>query len=669
MRIKLNYLIVAIASVILTVNIFSQTSEEVVTMNTTSRLTSQYADEVVAEFDGHEITLYEFEKAYAKNTGNFEAAKSDSLDQYIKFLNLYVSYKMKLRNAFVRGYYDDEDLNNELNDYKQKVGVSYIEEKDIIDPGMRRFYNQRGEEVRVSHIMIKMDTTYEGSLIFAQSILDSIKNGASYEDLVVKYSADKFSKNNGGDIYWITAGQIIPSFEKAAYETPVGEVYPEVVKTKFGYHILKVTDRQKRIYKVSASHILIKNERDGKIDTNYARSRINVIYDKVKAGEPFDSLAIKYSEDKGSAVKGGDLGFFQRRQMVQPFDEAVFQLSVGEISPIVKTRFGFHIIKLTGIEEYPPYEEEIENIRDIYKKVRYQFDFDEYIANLKVKYNYSVNEDVLIQLSEVENQITLNDEYINDENYIAHKNDIVFNINKKAVTFDSLTAFMFRKKENAEKTLTLTLLKTEVDNYGKDLLLITQASELQKTDPEFASLMNDYRNGIYIFKLQEDEVWNKVKIDSTQLKDLYEKTKNNYRTVEMVSFSELFTKKKEDIYNFYGMLKEGKDFDTIVSENTRQSRNHNLKRVDETELSTKAYSLSKVGDYSTPIEIKNNWSIVRLNKKIESRTKTYEEALPELSSAYQESESKRLEEKYNDSLKDFYKPNYFYDELTNAFKL
>ena len=370
MQFKFNYLVIIIVSVVLTSNIFCQTSEEVVTMTTTSRLTSQYTDEVVAEFDGHEITLGDFEQAYAKNVGGVEAAKEDSLDEYERFLDLYVKYKMKLRNAFVRGYYNNEDLNAELKDYKQKVGVSYIEEKDIVAPGIKRFYDQRGEEVRVSHLMIKIDSSAEAAEKEAQSILDSIKNGANFEGMVVKYSDDRFSKSKGGDIYWFTAGQIIPSFEMAAYSTPVGEVYPEIVRTKFGYHIIKVTDRQKRMYKIQASHILIKAEKDGENDSNSARQKVEEIYNEIKNGGSFDSLAIKYSDDPGSGAKGGDLGYFERRQMVQPFDEAVFKLQVGELSPIVKTKFGFHIIKLTGETIYPPYNEELEKIRESYKKIQ-----------------------------------------------------------------------------------------------------------------------------------------------------------------------------------------------------------------------------------------------------------------------------------------------------------
>lgn len=674
MGIKLNYLLVAIGSVILTTNIFSQTSEEVVTMQTTSRLTSQYADEVVAEFDGHEITLAEFEKAYIKNVGNLEAAQDDSLDEYKKFLDLYVKYKMKLRNAYVRGFYSDEDLNKELLDYKQKVGLSYLEEKDIVAKGLKRFYDQRGEEVRASHLMIRTDSTDEATRKETQAILDSIKNGARFEDMVVKYSDDKFSKNKGGDIYWFTAGQIIPSFEMGAYSTPVGEVHSEIIKTKFGYHIVKVTAKQKRRYKIKASHILIKTENNEKNDSSAARVKVEKIYTEIENGASFDSLAIKYSDDPGSGAKGGDLGFFERRQMVQPFDEAVFKLKIGEVSPIVKSKFGFHIIKLIDEKEYPPFNEEVEKIRDNYKKSRYQYDYDEYIDQLKVEFKYTVNKELIDQLSKEDNQITLDSAYTNDEIFNSHKNEIVITTTKTMISVDSLFAHMDGKSEYRGKKINDAMLNSAVNKLSSELLLSEKASTLEDTDIEYAKLMDDYRNGIFIFKLQEDEVWNKVKIDSIQLKGLYDKNKENYRTAEEVDFSEIYVLKKQDIDEVYKMLTDGKNFDSLAAQYNKRrnlsgkSGNYDKMNINDSEISIKAKSLAQVGDYSEAFKVKNGWSIVRLNEKIPSRIKTYDEALPELSSAFQESESKRLEEEYNNGLKEFYKPIYFYNELDNAFK-
>jgi len=163
---------------------------------------------------------------------------------------------MKLRDAQVRAYDQDSNLMNELKDYQRQVGVSYILEKKINEPGIKQLYDRRKEEFRVSHIMIRPDTLGdEGARNKAQAILDSIKNGHIFENMAIKHSDDKFSGINGGDIYYITAGLLPYEFEDPMYTLKAGEVYPDVVKTRFGYHLIKVTERQHRFPKIQASHI------------------------------------------------------------------------------------------------------------------------------------------------------------------------------------------------------------------------------------------------------------------------------------------------------------------------------------------------------------------------------------------------------------------------------
>jgi peptidyl-prolyl cis-trans isomerase SurA len=545
---------------------------------------TKHSEIVVADFDGNKIYLGDFENAYAKNVGGTEIAMKDSVEDYKKFLDLYVTYKMKLRSAYVRGYESDEDLINELNEYKEKVGISYIEEKQIVVPGLKRFYDQRSEEVRVSHIMIKKVPNSDAELTKIEGILDSIKNGASFEAMVKKYSQDNFSKQTGGDIYWFTAGQIVPEFEVAAYATPVGEVYPKIVKTKFGYHIIKVTDREKRRYKLRAKHILIKNaeEQKGMVDAIPGEKpfvKISKIREEIVNGADFDSLARKYSDDPGSGAKGGDLGFFERRMMVKPFDEAVFALKIGELSEIIKTRFGYHIIQLTEELEYPSYEEEVDKIREMYKKSRYEFDYNTYLDSAKKDLNYKLNEDVIAKITSDKGGITLTPEYKEDKLFAENKDLTIITIGTDNYTVGDFFEYLSTQQKFSGKELKKPLLESGIKEYSKNLILSKKALELEKNDPEFASLMDDYKNGIFIFKLQEDEVWNKVKIDSAKLRANYEAIKGNADSV-----------------------------------------------------------------------------------------KTFEESLPELSSSYQESESKRLEKKYIDDLKRFYEPEYFYDELEKAYK-
>jgi len=659
MRIELKLLTVALVTLVLT------------------GCATKHADIVVADFDGNKITMDEFEKAYAKNVGGIEQAKKDSLDDYKKFLDLYVNYRMKLRDAFVRDYRDDEELQNEFEDYKNKVGTSFLEENKVIKPGVKKLYNERKEEIRASHIMLRKGNNPDSTRQFLQTVLDSIKSGQkSFEDMVLKYSQDNFSKRDSGDIYWFTAGQIVPSFEEAAYATEVGSVYPKVVETKFGFHIIKVTDRQNRKYKIRAKHILLKaTGREVATDsTETPLQRITKIREEIINGADFDSLAKKYSDDKGSGAKGGDLGFFERRMMVKPFDEAVFKLKVGELSDIIKTRFGYHIIKLTDVKKYPSYNKEVDNIRKIYKKARYEYDMKNYLDGLKKKYKYSLNKKLLEEMGNNENRITLAPNYGEDEKFIKVKDSVIVTLGAEKYTVADLFAYLFTQSKYENTVLSQRMLSDGVNEFTKDLLLKKEVENLEQTNKEFANLMKDYRDGIYIFKLQEDEVWNKVKIDTAAIREIYLQKKDSLIVEAKVAFTEIFSKDKSKIEKYYQDLQNGADFDTLAAKHTerpgykRKNGKYELVDVSSSELAEKANALKNVGDYSKPFEVKGGWSIVRLDERLEARIQTFEEALPQLASEYQDAETKRLENEYVNSLKEFYQPEYFYDELENAYK-
>jgi peptidyl-prolyl cis-trans isomerase SurA len=344
--------------------------------------------------------MEEFEKAYSKNVGGLEAAVDDSFDNYKNFADLYTNFKMKLDDAKVRGYQNDPELNAELTDYKKKVGSSYILEKYLVEPNIKDWYEKRKTEIRASHLMIRVDSTGEAAAAkYAQSLLDSIKNGAKFEDMVLRHSQDQFSKVKGGDIFYFTAGQLPFEFEDACYKTAKDSVYPEVVKTRFGFHIIKVTDIKPRVPKIKASHILISYVNPaGVADTAAAELTMDSVLTELKAGKDFAEVAKRFSDDTGTKDKGGDLGFFERRMMVQEFDEAAFNLEVGQVSDVVRTNFGLHVIKVTEKEAYPTFEADRENLKNLLKRSRYNDLYAELIESYKKEYNYSVNENALQQM-------------------------------------------------------------------------------------------------------------------------------------------------------------------------------------------------------------------------------------------------------------------------------
>ncbi|MCW8811153.1 MAG: peptidylprolyl isomerase [Ignavibacteriaceae bacterium] len=633
-----------------------------------------YAQEVVAEFGKYDITLDEFEHAYAKNVGGWENAMKQDISDYKNFLDLYVKFRMKLRDAHVRAYNRDPDLMNELKDYQKQVGVSYIIEKKINEPGIKQLYDRRKEEFRVSHIMIRPDSTgEEAAKEKAQAILDSIKNGASFEEMAAKYSDDKFSAVNGGDIYYITAGLLPYEFEDALYTLKAGEVYPGIVKTRFGYHLIKVTVRQHRYPKIKASHILITYQNaEGKIDSAAAKATADSILAELKAGASFEEMAEKYSDDTGTKDKGGDLGYFERRMMVKEFDEAAFNMDIGEISNVIQSNFGYHIIKLTDKMDTQPFESEVENLKTIFNKQRYQHEHDALIDSLKKKYNFAIDENVLKLF--IDNSDSLRFGMVHPK-FDEIADNVLFTYADKDITIGN---FLDMATHNSKVTGKQMDKEAEVRNainvLAEDMLLEEEAMNLDKTDPEFAQLMDDYRDGIFIFKIQEEEVWNKVKMDSADVYNYWNENKEKYSWPERISFSEIFSTKDSLINKYYDMLNNGAAFDSIAALYTERIAKkkdkgyYELKDVDFNDFYIEANKISDVGTYTKPEVFAGGYAIFKLNDRQPARLKTYEEAKAEVSGEYQEMLSKKLENDYITSLENRYKPQIYYDKLEDAFK-
>ncbi len=626
---------------------------------------------VIAKYDDARITMDEFEKAYVKNVGGLEAAQKDSFNNYKNFADLYTNFKMKLEDATTRGYQNDLSLNQELADYKKKVGSSYLLEKYLVEPNIKDWYEKRKTEIRASHLMIRVDSTGEAAAgKLAQSILDSIKNGAKFEDMVLKYSQDQFSKPKLGDIFYFTGGQLPFEFEDAAYKTQKGQIYPEVVKTRFGFHIIKVTDRKPRVPKIRASHILISYMNpEGEVDSAAAVLTMDSVLTELKSGKDFAEVAKKYSDDSGTKDKGGDLGFFERRMMVQEFDEAAFNLEVGEVSNVVKTNFGLHVIKVTEKEEYPSFDADKENLKNLLKRSRYPELYADLINQYKKELNYSINETVIQQMIGY-----------NDSTIIGGEMKGLESIGSKPIfSFTNYTEtvsdFYPRFKSDTEfsgKRFTEDVIKKGINKYSEEALLEQKALTLDKTDPQFAELMKDYQNGIFIFKLQEDEVWNKVNVDSAKLYDFYQKNMQKYSWPDRVGYTEIYVRKDSVAKHYYNLLKAGENFDTLAAKTERtqvkdKNGKYDLQAVGSTEFSKVVNELKKVGDYTEPITNPGGYSILRLDVKDPARLKTFEEAKAEVSGGYQEYESKRLETEYIDSLKKKYSRVIYYDELRKAF--
>jgi peptidyl-prolyl cis-trans isomerase SurA len=285
-------------------------------------------------------------------------------------------------------------------------------------------------------------------------------------------------------------------------------------------------------------------------------------------GADFADLARQYSEDTGTKEEGGDLGFFQRRMMIKEFDETAFNLEVGELSDVIKTNYGYHIIKLTEKKQQPTLEQSREELKNMYKQVSYNDDHAAFVDSLKKKYSYKLNESTVEVAAARTDTLKVNEKLGEAVNGI--KDQALFSYAGKTVTTGEFLDKVLSSTDYSNKTADKNFYYEALNKISGDLLLEEEALNLEKTNPEFASLMEDYRNGIYIFKLQDDEVWSKVQPDSMRLLAFWEQTKEKYRYPDRVNFSEIFTRNDSLAGYYYALLQNGSDFEELAARYTER---------------------------------------------------------------------------------------------------
>ena len=638
------------------------------------------SDAVVAEIGTQKVSLGEYEKFYAKNSGGWDMAKSSSLPERERFLDLLTNYRLKLQDAFDQNLQNDPEIVAELNDYRSSLAASFLIDKELEEPGMKRLYDRRKEEIRAQYILInlKADASPEDTAKAYAKALDVIKQtraGANFDSLVMKYSEDAGSKGNFGDIYYFSGGMLMTELEDAAFALKKGEVSVAPVRTSLGYNILKVTDRQLARGSMKARHTMARfAPPDSAQDTNVVYARIKAMQDSLKRGWDVARLAQKMSEDQGSASGGGDLGWFERRRWIVPFDEAAFKLKAGESSPIFRTQFGYHIVHCDSVKPIPTFDEMRDELKKLYQQYRYNEDYDAYMAALKKSYRFSFDESVF-------NSFTAgldSTKTIEDSAWIPNvksdlKKQALYTVSSKSVTLDSSLVILLKRPDYKTTSLRKSELRSCFDRIGESLLLNEKAIGLESRYPEFGALMKEYEDGIVLFKAEQLKVWNKVSVSDSLLKKYFAANRDSFMTQPKVNYAEIHVATDTLAYVLYDSLTKGADFSKLADvynddEELKSKHGIHGPQAANTDGVTQYADTLNIGEISDPFASESGgYSIIKVVAKEPIRQKTFEEAGAEVSNKLQESESKRLEKEWIESLKVKYPVMQHKEHLSKAF--
>ena len=430
-------------------------------------------NEVLMTINGKPIMASEFLYIYEKNNQETSLEKK-TMDEY---LDLFINFKLKVAEAIAQGVDTTEAFRKELKGYRAQATPKYLQDNQAIDSLVLLSYNRMAKPRKASHIAVQCPADADSAAVAAaKARIDSIRERVTvglpkevkqgrkkvmvqevedFAQAAALYSEEPSAKQSKGSLGWIQPFRYVYSFEDAVYTTAIGEVTP-VFRSPYGFHIAKVED-ESDYQEVHAAHIM-KMVPAGDVQRMLeAQLAMDSIYAlAVQDSADFAALAQANSDDKGSAVRGGDLNWFGRGAMVPQFEETAFTMEVGSVSKPFMTRYGVHIINLYGKRGIQPLD--------------------------------SMRSQVLRQVQRDQRM------------QIANKS--------------------FLDKTRAEYGIPAEVSDEEVLAYADE--------HLEQKYEDLRNLVNEYHDGILLFDVSLREVWDKASQDSEGLAAFFKANKKQY---------------------------------------------------------------------------------------------------------------------------------------------
>lgn len=493
-------------------------------------------DPILLTVGGDPVTKAEFEAIYRKNNTKETGSKKD-LEEY---LELFVNFKLKVKAAKVAGKDTVKAFQNELKGYRKQLAQPYLTDKQVNERLIEEAYERMKKDVRASHILISIagDALPKDTLAAynkALSVREKLIKGEDFETVARRSSEDPSAKQNGGDLGYFTSMMMVYPFENAAYSTAVGQ-FSMPVRTRFGYHILKVTDIRDAQGQVRAAHIMVKVPENAN-DTveSKAEQKIREIYNRVKAGEDFAVLASQFSDDRTSGKNGGQLPWFGTGKMVPEFEKVAFDLKTeNQISEPFKSPYGWHIIKLLEKKGMPSFDEmKAELKQKISKDSRSEVSRDAVIARIKKENGFVEDSKALDQLIAKVDTSFLSGKW----NAEVAKSMVkpLFTLGGEASSQTMFASFLAQNQSKQAPGANIEAVVRKSYEYYKDEQIIAfEDARLEQKYPEFRMLMQEYRDGILLFEITDENVWSKALKDTAGLESFYEANKTNYMWGERV---------------------------------------------------------------------------------------------------------------------------------------
>ena len=539
---------------------------------------AQNSKDVLFTIDNNQYFTDEFKRIYLKN---LDLVKDDSQKDLNQYLDLFIGYKLKVSKAYKLGLQNNSKYQNELSSYRNQLSKTYLNDSKVTNQLIEEAYNRSLKEVKASHILLSFDESIKGAdtLAFYNKALElkkRIEKGEDFETIAIANSQDPSVAENKGNLGYFSSFRMVYPFECVAYKTKIGQI-SNPVRTRFGYHLIKVTDVRDNKGEVTVAHIMILNPTEATDEAKAkAKQTIEDISKKIQQGENFEALAAQFSEDKSSAVKGGVLQRFGTGQLSsEAFESIAFSLAnKGDISQPFESGFGWHIVKL--IEKHPikSLEESKLELESKIKRDERSVIITNTLANkLKSKYTVETNKIQYQNVEKAVNDAIYSQTWENPKDKGNFNGDLVTINKSKKVATASFLNYIHSQQKNKLTTKPVKKLVGELFESWKGEQLITFYNDnLENEFPEFKNVMDEYRDGLLLFDLMENEIWTKSKTDTIGLNKYYESNKSKYNWKERYDVDILSSTDAKVINEAQKMLKKGKSIEAIKTKFNKDNK-------------------------------------------------------------------------------------------------
>lgn len=608
-------------------------------------------DDVLMTIGGKKIYVSEFLNIYQKNNVKGDAIDKKSLDEY---LELYINFKLKVKQAEEMGLDTLTSFRTELNGYREQLAKPYFTDEATLDRLMQEAYEREKSDLRASHIFFKLkpNPTPEDTLAAyqkAMAVKEKIQKGGNYEQLAVEFSEDPsckdreatqqhpFLKGNRGDLGYFTVFDMVYPFENGAYNTVVGGV-SNPVRTEYGYHVIKVKERRPSLGKVTVAHIFLSIPKNATAqDSARIKNRIDSLYVLLTNGNSFEDLVKAFSDDKGSSTKGGVLPSFGVNRMVPEFISAIYALNnPGDLSKPTLTPYGWHIIKLVERKSQKTYDEEKAELKQkVMKDNRGEQTKQVVIDRIRKEYGVAETPGALKDFYGVVTDSIFSGKW--KASLASGLTKPIFKIGNRTFRQADFAAYLEKSQRKQDKQNIETYVNRVYADFVDDCLLKYEDSQLENKYPEFKALMTEYRDGILLFDLTDQKVWSKAVKDTLGLKEFYDKNKKSFMWDNRLDASIYTVKDPGSVQKVKNFIKSG-----LADADLLKEINHdtlNILTIESAKFSKKDNklidSIAWTPGFSADINEKGSTVFVYVRKVLKPEPKELNEAKGLITAEYQ----------------------------------